>query len=96
MDFLHDLGCGLLMFFVAFMVFDWGRIWWYARRHGVIRYARDGELHPSAVPWRWEGEYLGYKVWTWLVRVAAWAIALWHLVLGLLWFVELAFAVSVS
>lgn len=92
MDFLHDLALAALMLFVGFIVFDWGRIWWYARRHGVIRYGRHGslggELGPT-VPWRWEQSYLGYKLWTWLIRVATWFISAWHLILGICWVLEL-------
>lgn len=94
MDFMHDFGCGLLMLFVAFMVFDWARIWWYARRYGRILVPR--YLYKGQPPTRWEAAYLGYKVWTWLVYLAAIAVSAWHLSLALLWFVELAFAVAVS
>lgn len=93
MDFLHDFALGCLMMFVGFIVFDWGRIWWYARRHGVIRYDHGGELSPAAVPYRWEREYLGYKIWTWFIRVATWLIALWHFAIALCWFAELLLAV---
>lgn len=94
MDFLKDFSCGLLMLFIAFMVFDWGRIWWYARRHGYIKLPT--HVNELARPTRWEREYLGYKIWTWTIRVMAWIIAAWHLCLALLWFIDLAFAVSVS
>jgi hypothetical protein len=86
MDFLHDLGCGLLMLFVGFIVFDWGRIWWHARRHGYI--SLDLTAY-SKVATRWEHEYLGYKVWTWLVRIATVIISVWHLTLGTLWLAKL-------
>lgn len=96
MDFLHDFALGALMLFVGFIVFDWGRIWWYARRHGVIRYHRNGKLYDLPASWSWANEYLGYKVWTWFIRIATWLIALWHVSIAVCWFVELAFAVSVS
>lgn len=95
MDFLHDFALGVLMLFVAFMVFDWSRIWWYARRHGIIKYNGRGDLDHSAHPYRWSSEYLLYRIWTWVIRVAAWLICLWHLALAVCWFIELAFTLSV-
>lgn len=96
MDFLHDFTLGALMLFVGFIVFDWGRIWWYARRNGVIKYTRAFELSPTVEPWRWEHEYLGYKIWTWVIRVATWLIALWHVSIAVCWFLELLLAVLPS
>lgn len=96
MDFLHDFTLGALMLFVGFIVFDWGRIWWYARRHGVIKFEGSGKLDKSGHPWRWEREYLWYKVWTWFIRVATWVIALWHATIALCWFLELLLAVLSS
>lgn len=87
MDFLHDFALSCLMLFVGFMVFDWSRIWWHYRRFGVIIVPRN--LYSGHAPTRWDASYLGYKVWTWVVYLAAALISLWHVVLGLLWLVEL-------
>lgn len=92
MDLLHDFMLGLLMLFVALIVYDWGRIWWLSRQHGYINVG--GEY--SSPPWRWEHAYLGYKIWTWFIRVLTWAVAAWHVSIAVCWFVELWFAVSVS
>lgn len=85
LDLLHDLGLGLLFIFIAFALFDWSRIWWYARRHGIIRFGKERNIQE---PYRWQREYLGYKVWTWLVRVVAWLASLWQLILGLCFLVQ--------
>jgi len=96
-DFLHDFGCGLLMLFVAFICYDWASSWWHRRRNGpcagpAVWHKPKGKVAPPV----WRDAYTGYKVWTWFVRILVWCIAFWHLCLALLWFVELAFAISVS
>lgn len=90
MDFLHDFALGALMLFVAFICYDWAHKWYRQRRFGnwASSATIDGPI--------WLNSYLGYKVWTWFVRVLAWLIALWHVCLAVLWFVELAFAFAVS
>lgn len=95
MDFLHDFGLGLLMLFVALVIYDWGRIWWYSRRHGYIKITDTKVGDYNDPPWRWEQAYLGYKLWTWFIRVLTWVLAAWHVGIAVCWFVELAFAVSV-
>lgn len=95
-DTAHDVLLGLLMFFIALIVFDWGRIWWFARRHGYIKMQGARLGGTSDPPWRWEASYLGYKIWTWFVRVLTWVIAAWHVSIGLCWLVDLCFALSVS
>ncbi len=87
MDFLHDLALAALMLFVGFVVFDWGRIWWYARRHGYIKLPT--HVNELVRPTRWEQSYLGYKLWTWFIRILTWFIAAWHCILGLCWVLEL-------
>lgn len=91
MDVVVNLGIGLLMLVIAFIVWDWSRIWWRARRHGYITV--DGKYNDP--PWRWQKSYLAYKLWTWVVRVFTWLIALWHLYLSFSWFTDFAFAMSV-
>lgn len=90
MDFLHDFAFGVLMLFISFIMFDWGRIWWHARRHGYIK-LRGAYGDP---PWRWEQAYLGYKIWTWFVRALTWVLTVWHLSIAASWFVEIAFALT--
>lgn len=90
MNVICNLGLGLLMIVIGIIVFDWGRIWYHARRHGYIK--KDGDYGDP--PWRWEQSYLGYKVWTWVVRVFTWFVAVWHVVLSFSWFTDFLFEVT--
>lgn len=93
MDIVVNLGIGLLMLVIAVIVWDWGRIWWHSRHYGYIKADRQ---YRGETPYRWERAYLAYKTWTWVVRVFTWVLALWHLYLSFSWFMDFAFAVSVS
>lgn len=87
MEFLHDFACGVAMLIVAFVCYDWANSWWRHRRYGEGRL-----VQRFAVGHEWS-EYLGYKIWTWFVRVLVWVIAFWNLVLAALWFIDLFFVV---
>lgn len=94
LDLLHDLGLSVIFAVMAFIAFDWSRIWWFARRHGYIQVDRRAPTYNHHH--RWDTSYLGYKVWTWVVRLAAWLVSIWHLALSICWFVQAVTWASVS
>lgn len=84
----------LVMALIALVLYDWQRIWNSARRNGVI-VSRDKQgasirvdLASHLPEHRWWREYLGYKLWTWIVRVLVLGLAIWHMALALAKFCE--------
>lgn len=90
-DYACNLCFGLLMFIIAWIAFDWSRLWWRQRHDGSVY--RDPGVRVGT---RWQYAYLPYKAWTWAVRIFAWAICLWHVTLGVSWFTDFAFMAFVS
>ena len=82
------VGFALLMLFVGFIVWDWGRVWYQERRYGKIFHRLNGAYVLATELSRWEHSYLGYKVWTWVVFVSTWFIAVWHAWLAALWLAD--------
>lgn len=90
MNILCNLMLGFLMLAIALIVYDYGRIWWLARRHGYIL----ADRNYRDPPWRWQKSYYGYKTWTWVVRIFIWLAVCWHLVLAYSWFSDALFGVA--
>lgn len=93
MNIIYSLLLGFLMIAIAVIVFDWGRIWWHLRHHGYIAADRTYPEYPKP-PMKWGLSFLGYKTWTWVVRVFTWLAALWHIMLALSWFSDVLFELT--
>lgn len=88
MEIIYNLAFGLLMLFVAYMVYAWGDTW-YHRRHGYSWDNGTGRWYILNRP----DYYLLHHVWTWVVLLAVAGILCWHVLLAVFWFVDLAFEV---
>lgn len=73
MQFLYTLTSAATCLFVAVVLWDWSRYWWYARINGFVHYNLAQEMSTGN---RWRHAYLDYKIWSWIVRLAAWALAI--------------------
>lgn len=75
-----DLLFIVLFLFAAFVMFDWGRIWLYARKNGFIKIvgikAVGLVLDKTTHDYLWRREYVGYRLWTYFIHALAWVTAL--------------------
>lgn len=85
----YEVLTGLALAFTSFVMFDWARIWWYARRHGYIM-----KGYPPGMENVWRNAYPAYKAWSVFIAVAALAVASLHLLWSVTWLFDLVVAVS--
>jgi hypothetical protein len=84
---VYALSWAALMFFIAYVMYSWSWLWWKHRRYDIAFTTRFMRTNVSATTW--ELSYFPYKAWSWIVRILAAGIALYHFLLGCAWLADL-------